>query len=155
MFLFFFCTALELCISGNIVSNRRYRSTASNNDPCEVFSIRLQIQYPHRSWWVLSIPRKAFICNSKCDTYLGPYIFVAICTTINTIVALHDSTPVSSLCLTRTAVLPGFYDYILLLRIACVFISAITCVLIVVLLNKVRCLMVREHQCREYTTVIL
>ncbi|EYC38853.1 hypothetical protein Y032_0690g1562 [Ancylostoma ceylanicum] len=66
----------------------------------------------------------------------GPYLYVAICTVINAVITLQDDTPVSSFCLTVTAVSPTFYYYMLLLRISCVFISALIYVVIIAHLYK-------------------
>ncbi|KAL6737631.1 hypothetical protein Aduo_011258 [Ancylostoma duodenale] len=69
-------------------------------------------------------------------TLTGPYLFVAVCTIINVIITMQDDTPVSSFCFTGDAVSPAFYCYMLLLRIGCVTISALTYIVIAVHMKK-------------------
>ncbi|KAL6737630.1 hypothetical protein Aduo_011257 [Ancylostoma duodenale] len=87
----------------------------------------------------------------------GPYLFVAICTVINAIITLYDDTPVSSFCLTVTAVAPVFYSYMLLLRIGCVTISALIYVGIVAQLKKhvarIEKMQVASHETSQYRSI--
>lgn len=72
------------------------------------------------------VPITYFKCERKYNLLLGvgPYLCVAIATLTNMFVTLYDNTPVVPFCLTRYAVNPGFYSYILLLRISCIITSA-------------------------------
>ncbi|EYC38859.1 hypothetical protein Y032_0690g1563 [Ancylostoma ceylanicum] len=86
----------------------------------------------------ITIPTRYLKFDFRYNIFLsaGPYVFVFIASTTNALLALQDSTMVSSFCRTPTAVTPGFFDYISLLRIICILISAFIYVLVIVKLSK-------------------
>ncbi|KAK6029052.1 hypothetical protein OSTOST_04848, partial [Ostertagia ostertagi] len=70
-----------------------------------------------------------FIIATPCVTVLVP-------TVVNFILTVHDHSFVSSLCLTREAVYPGFHSYILIMRMVCIISSGLLYLHIVLRLKQ-------------------
>ncbi|VDO53780.1 unnamed protein product, partial [Haemonchus placei] len=83
----------------------------------------------------------------------GPYVLVIVSTMVNTLLTVRDETPVSSICLTRDAVNPEFYSYILVLRIICISISALIYVVILTKIKKRLLHMERRRHSPGYSAI--
>lgn len=67
---------------------------------------------------------------------VGPYFCVAIAAVANVILTFNDETPVTPFCVTRYAVNPEFYSFILSQRITCIAISTLLYIAIATKLYK-------------------